>query len=65
VLEETQKVKIMELLKIFAEIIGIGMLAGAAVIVSCDVVSESERHRLMGEAVRARTAQPVARGIRR
>ena len=39
----------MDVLKIFGEIIGIGMLLGAVVVVSCEC-DESERHRLMARA---------------
>ena len=37
----------MDVVKMFAEMIGIGTLLGAVVVVSCDVCIESERHRLM------------------
>ncbi len=37
----------MELLKIFTLVIGIGLLAGAVMVVSWDVYRESERHRLL------------------
>jgi hypothetical protein len=46
-MEEALMETVMELLKIFTLVIGIGLLAGAMIVVSWDVYRESERHRLL------------------
>lgn len=46
-MEEALGETAMELLKAFTLVIGIGMLAGAVMVVSWDVFRESERHRLL------------------
>lgn len=46
-MEEALMETVMELLKIFTLMIGIGLLAGAVIVVSWDVYRESERHRLL------------------
>ncbi len=38
---------VVELLKVFTLVIGLGLLAGAVIVVSWDVYRESERHRLL------------------
>lgn len=46
-MEEALWETVMELLKIFTLVIGIGLLVGAAAVVSWDVYRQSERHRLL------------------
>jgi hypothetical protein len=56
----------MELVKIFALLVGISLLVGAVIVVSWDVYHESERHRLLARAPRfaARGRMPSAGRIR-
>ena len=51
----------MELLKIFTLVIGIGLLAGAVLVVSWDVYQESERHRLLTQMPKYSAHSGVAR----
>jgi hypothetical protein len=51
-MEEALMETVMELLKIFTLVIGIGLIAGAMVVVSWDVYRESERHRLLARLPR-------------
>jgi hypothetical protein len=60
-MEEALWETVMELLKIFALVIGIGMLAGAAIVVSWDVYRESERHRLLTQMPRYSSPPGAAR----
>ncbi len=43
---------VVELLKIFTLVIGLGLLVGAMVVVGWDVYRESERHRLLTQVPR-------------
>ena len=51
---------VMELLKIFTLVIGIGLLAGAVILVGWDVYRESERHRLLTRTPRYAAPRGVA-----
>ena len=60
-MEEALWETVMELLKIFTLVIGIGLLAGAVLVVSWDVYQESERHRLLTQMPKYSAHSGVAR----